>query len=176
MHSVASTMPRCVLRLGIQTTDTPVPDRANEEYGLRVDDQVVQFLQLKQRLSYFLITAAVTVIAFVVSFIATNAKEAGVISITHIDTWLVISGSIAGVAAAGATLLSLHFGHRSFALHLGYRYVHQGYDDLSLVQQKAWDGVNRRSVRLSFAAFVLLFVEIVLMVAFFSNFFLVRTS
>lgn len=160
-------------RHGTQPTaaDAEPPTR-DEDYGLRIDEQVAQFLQAKQRLSYFFITAAVTVIGFVVTFVAGNFSKAGIGPLTRVDAWLVVAGSIAGLMAAGATLLALNFGHRSFALHVGYRYVHKAYEDLTPSQQQAWDTINRWSNRLALAAFILLFIEIALMVAFFTNFLL----
>ncbi|MFZ0130476.1 MAG: hypothetical protein WAL77_13750 [Candidatus Dormiibacterota bacterium] len=148
-----------------------------DEYGLRIDDQVVQFLQLKQKLSYFLITAAVAVIAFVVSFIAANSKtSAGSIAIAPLDAVLVIVGSLAGIVAAGASLLSLHFGHGSFALHLEHRYNHKAYADLDRCDQAAWDRLNNWGRACLLIAFVALFVEILLMVSYFVGFFLMRTT
>ncbi len=154
----------------------PAPPMPQDEYGLRIDDQVVQFLQLKQKLSYFLITAAVAVIAFVVGFIAANSKTtAGSIAITPLDAVLVIVGSSAGIVGAGASLLSLHFGHRSFALHLEHRYDHKAYADLDRCDQMAWDRVGKWARVYLLTAFVALFVEIVLMVSYFVEFFLMRT-
>lgn len=153
------------------------PRTSNEDFDLRVDDQVVQFLQARQRLSYFIITGAVAVIAFVVSFVAANTKSNGAgISLTTSDVWLITLGAIAGLLAAGATLLSVHLGHQSFALHLGHRYDHLGYRDLQPPAQKAWDRISSRARRLLFSAFSLFFLEIVLMLAFFVHFFYTRVA
>jgi hypothetical protein len=136
----------------VSTTATTRVAPQDDEYELKVDDQVAGFLQTKQRLSYFLITAATAVIGFAVSFIAANAKTASGITLTHLEAYLAGGGSVLGLAAAGATLFSLKLGHQSFSLHLKNRYAHKRFSDLPTNEQEEWDRIIDWASRLQTTA------------------------
>lgn len=140
-------------------------------YGLAIDEQVEKFVELKQKLTYFLITASVVVIAFVVKFAVDNLRVRGHFTTTALETSLVIALSLSGLATSGCSLFNIHFEHRSYRLHLQYSYQRKKWDELTRKEQAQWDRINDWAAWLLRAAFVLLFVEIGLAVAFFISVF-----
>lgn len=135
---------------------------APSEYDLKIDSQVEKFVENKQKLTYFLITASVAAIAFLVNFAAEHK--------VNIPS-LVIFASLAGLATTGFSLLNLHFEHRSYRLHIKYRYEKRSWIQLSKEEQDVWDSVNQQATFFLESAFVFLFIEILLGVLFFAIFF-----
>ncbi len=138
-----------------------------DDYDLAVDSQVEKFIETKQKLTYFLITASVAVIAFTVNFFVTRASKGGRVGEVTPESALVVGSALAGLATSGLALLVLRFEHRSFRLHLQYRYQRKTWEDLTPTQQRRWDAVNAWAARLLHAALACLFAEIALAVAFF---------
>jgi hypothetical protein len=138
-----------------------------DEYDLAVDLQVEKFVETKQKLTYFLITASAVSIAFLVDFFVENVRVRGRFVATDLETSLVTAACIAGLVAAGLSLLNLRFEHRSYSRHLGHRYRRETWDSLSAAQQARWEGLNRWASRFLAGAFVFLFLEIALAVIFF---------
>jgi hypothetical protein len=64
---------------------------------------------LKQKLTYFVITASAVVTGFVAKFVVDNLRVRQHFTTTRWETRLVIAMALAGLAAAGASLLSIHF-------------------------------------------------------------------
>lgn len=123
-------------------TTTSNPDRADTdpsstEYGLRIDEQTETFLELKQKLTYFLITASVAVVAFLISYIVDN--QADVLSVALV---LASLASLSGLLVAGCSILSLHKDIGSYRLHLKYRYQRR---DPTRSEISQWDDLNRWS-------------------------------
>src|SRR5581483_9341216 len=145
-------MLREILRelLGVQNPPAAAPD-APSEYDLKIDAQVEKFVENKQKLAYFLITASVTVIGFIVNFAVSHPPRL---------PSMVIFASAAGLFTAGFSLLNLRFEHRSYNLHLKYRYPKKGWDDLAPAEQAYWDRLNRQATFFIESAFVFLFIEI----------------
>jgi hypothetical protein len=131
------------------------------KYDLEIDNQVSKFVEIKQKLTYFLVTASVAVIAFVVNFAVENRSYVGCY------TWLLTSSSIAGLLTSGSSLLSLNLELRSYTLHLKYRYEKKTYESLGPEEQEKWDRINKFARGFVTSAFVFLFLEISLAVAFF---------
>lgn len=131
------------------------------DYDLKIDSQVEKFLETKQKLTYFLITASVAVIAFMFGFVHDNKSEA----ITF--TWLVILSSISGLLTAGFSLLNIRYELQSYRLHLKSRYERKDYPTLDQREQEKWDRINQKASSLLMLAFVFLFAEIFLAVLFF---------
>lgn len=102
------------------------------QYDLKIDEQVAAFLETKQKLTYFLITASVAVTAFLINFAMTNRAEVRNI------TWLIITSAVGGLLTAGFSLLSLHYELRSYNMHLGYRYQRKTWETLTKAEQDTW--------------------------------------
>ncbi len=136
------------------------------DYELKIDAQVEKFLEMKQKLTYFLITASVAVIAFLSNFAIEHRTEA-----KHIIL-LVIVSSIAGLLTSGFSLLNLHLEHKSHRLHIKYRYQKIPWESLKPNEQKHWDCINKWAAHLLKSAFIFLFIEITFAVIFFILFFL----
>lgn len=139
---------------------------SESDYKLKIDSQVEKFLEMKQKLTYFLITASVAVIAFLANFAIEHRTEA-----KHI-IWLVIVSSIAGLLTSGFSLLNLHLEHKSHRLHLKYRYQKIPWESLKPNEKEHWDCINKWAARLLKNAFIFLFMEIMFAVIFFVIFFL----
>lgn len=137
--------------LGIDNQPLPPAAPTPSEYDLKIDAQVEKFVENKQKLTYFLITASVTVIAFIVNFTVSHP--------TPLPS-MVIFAAIAGLFTSGFSLLNLRFEHRSYNLHLKYRYQKKTWEDLTPKEQAQWDKLNRQATFFIESAFVFLFIEI----------------
>lgn len=136
-----------------------------DDYELKIDDQVEKFVEMKQKLTYFLITASIAIIVFLANFINKHPKD-----IKYL-VWLAIISSISGLLTSGCSLLNLHLELRSYRLHLQYRYERIDWVSLSKKQKKEWELINKRAARLLTSAFFFLFIEITYAVMFFVLFF-----
>jgi hypothetical protein len=147
-------------------TSTPEvpPVREPAEYDLKVDTQVEKFLETKHKLTWFLVTASVAVIAFLVNFVAARQTAARPL------LGLVIVAAVLGLLTAGLALLNLHCEMQSYQLHIRYRYQRRTWDALSQQERTAWEWINRYAAWGLRAAFILLFGEMVFAVAFFVAF------
>ena len=141
------------------------------DYELAIDSQVKSFVEIKQKLTYFLITASVAVIGFDASFVTTNLRSGGAFTLTFLESRAIILSCIAGLLTAGLSLLNLALEHQSYSRHLGYRYRRQTWDSLSTAQQASWDNLTRWASRLLKGAFAALFTQIALTVVFFVRYF-----
>lgn len=143
-----------------------MPGEQNPEtdYQLKIDAQVEKFTENKQKLTYFLITASVVVIAFLVKFAV--AQLPSILT----SVWLVILSCISGFLTSGCSLLNLHLEHKSYRLHIKNRYLRKDYDSLADQEREHWDKINTWAARCLNGAFVFLFVEIFFAVFFFVMF------
>jgi hypothetical protein len=153
-------------RLAATPSPLPPATAGPDDYDLAIDAQVEKFVETKQKLTYFLITASVAVIAFTIDFFVEHARGEQASAITP-ESALVVASALAGLATAGFSLLNLRFEHRSYSLHLAHRYRRKTWNSLTPTQQQRWDRITVWAARLLVAAFALLFLEIGLAVAFF---------
>jgi hypothetical protein len=143
------------------------PGEQDDSYALALDDEAQKLIELKQKLTYFLISANALTIAFVVNFLAAHLGHSGQPNATSLETSLVISSSVIGLLGAGACLLSLHLGHISYARHLRYRHLRKEWSDLTSLEQVSWDRVNTWARGMLTWAFLALFIQVLLAVGFF---------
>jgi hypothetical protein len=137
------------------------------EYALKRNEEVTKFLESKQKFTYFLITGSVAVVAFLVDFLVKNQQASEMPSFC-----LAGLGAATGIFTAGSALLSLHYEHESFKLHLKYMHEEKDYISLRPEQQQVWDQVNAKASQFLKGSFVGLFLEIGFTVIFFFIFFL----
>lgn len=137
----------------------------SNEYELKIDAPVEKFVEMKQKLTYFLITASVAVIAFLANFVIKFPCEAKQF------IWFVILSSVFGILTSGLSLLNLSAELRSYRLHLKYRYEKRNWASLNDAEKNEWNDVNNRASNFLKASFVCLFLEIALAVLFFILFF-----
>lgn len=131
------------------------------EYDLKIDAQTEKFLDLKQKLTYFLITASVTPIAFALTFMQDKLDSVA-------GLWyLLAAGTLSGLGSAGSALQAIHLELRSYRIHIKTRYCRKEWDDLCKDQRDRWDGINKSAARFLKWSFLLLFFEIVLLAIFF---------
>jgi hypothetical protein len=138
----------------------------DSDYDLKIDTQVEKFLEMKQKLTYFLITASVAVIVFLANFTFERGSEIKNIIL------LVIISSIAGLLTSGFSLLNLHLEHKSYRLHIKYRYQKIFWESLGEKKKKQWDRINTWAAHFFKSALFFLFIEITFAVIFFITFFL----
>jgi hypothetical protein len=141
------------------------------QYELAIDTQTEKFVEIKQKLTYFLITATVAVTAFLVSFVVDNLRIRQRLLASDTESALVVASSLLGLLGAGSALISLRLEHLSHARHLRYRYQHRKWDDLSGAEQASWDQLTQWAARFLTSAFAGLFLQILLAVCFFVVFF-----
>jgi hypothetical protein len=146
---------------------TPGTAARDRSYELALDDQAQQLIELKQKLTYFLISASAVTIAFVVNFLASHLSGTARPPLTAFESLFVVTSSILGLLGAGASLLSLHLGHASYTRHLRYRSAQKGWNELSTCEQESWDRINAWARRLVTSAFCLLFAQVFFAVGFF---------
>ncbi len=146
---------------------SPSPGEQDDSYALALDDEAQDLIELKQKLTYFLITADALTLAFVVNFLASHLGHGGQPNATSLEVSLVVSSSVVGLLGAGACLLSLHLGHVSYTRHLRYRHQRKQWSELTRCEQASWDRVNAWARGLLTWAFVALFLQVLLAVGFF---------
>lgn len=134
------------------------------ESELKLDEQVHRFLETKQKLTYFLITASAVVIAFLFEFIASRLDTVGTL------VWVVIASGLVGLLTAGASIGNLYMEMRSYKLHLRYRHQGRVWNDLDETEQAAWDRINGLASRLLDSGLAFLILEIMLAIGFFASF------
>jgi hypothetical protein len=139
------------------------PSRVSS-YELMIDKQVEKFLDLKQKLIFFLITASVVTIAYTLNY-----------SVAHLDLIIghflrlsaVIAGGVLGLLAAGFALFSLSQELASYRLHLDIRYKRMSVEELPKERLDLWNRIKRRAELSQKTAFLLLFLSILFQAAFF---------
>jgi len=157
----------------IATEGAPAHEKAQWErelaqaYVLAIDSQAEKFIELKQKLAYFLITASAVVTGFVTKFAIDHLRVGQHFTGTGLQTALLVASALTGAAAAGCSLLSIRSEHHSHRLHLEYRYGERDVESLTAAETESWDALNERAASLFRSAGALLFLEIGLAVAFF---------
>jgi len=137
-----------------QPAEKPVPPRP-DEYELKIDAQAEKFLDQKQKLTYFLITASVTPIAFVLSFVKDDLRNL---------SWLwsmMVVGVLLGLGSAGCALRALSFELVSYQSHIACRYARKSWSDLSKDEQDRWDKINQSAALFFRLSFISLFAEMI---------------
>ena len=133
-------------------------------YLLAVDRQVEKFLDLKQKLIFFLITASVATIAYTLNFAVAHLD---LISGFPTQLIVLVAGCVLGLLAAGSALYSLSQELASYRFHLDMRYRRKVYEQFPRRTREAWDRVKLRALLAQRAAFMLLFLSVICQTAFF---------
>ena len=132
-----------------------VPD----DYDLKVDSQVEKFLELKHKLTFFLITSAVGSIGYTLNFAISRIND-----LTHRTGRIVIlsTATIFSLLTVALTLFSLYKDISSYRLHLKYRYLRKMWEQVSPNDKKLWDQANRLSKVFEKLSFVCLVLSVIL--------------
>ena len=96
-----------------------------QEYKLALDDQVGKFLDVRHKHTYFLVTAAIVVLAFVVNFAAANKLLS---DLSPLALVLIAIGALSSLSVAGFALWSLSLDNTSHSLHLKYRHLSKNWN------------------------------------------------
>jgi hypothetical protein len=149
-----------------QPASQPVPPQEGTKpltahqinYNLKIDKQVENFLDLKQKLVFFLITASAISVAYTLNFAVTQLNQI----VGHpLRMLFLILGCVLGLLSAGAALYSLSLEVTSYHMHIDIRYKRVEYEQLPIERQKRWDQIKWRAETLRKAAFILLFTSVV---------------
>ena len=139
---------------------------ATDDYDLQIDQQALSLIQIKQQLTYFLITGSTGVIAFVVAF--TGGQSSGWPRASALPTIVPLTVlAVAGLAVSGFCLLQLYLGNRSFTLHVRYRTDRKVWSQLTPGEQQEWKDITNWGNRCLTAALALLFLEVLATLVYF---------
>jgi hypothetical protein len=136
-----------------------------DSYQLAIDTRAETYLQLRQKLTYFIVTASIAVISFALNFYIENERGSALLHKLH--GVILAVAAICALTASGTALISLHFGHLSFRKHLEARYARKEWLDLTQHERDVWDRVNRTASIALFLSFAFLFGEILVLLIFF---------
>lgn len=153
---------RIVSDKGAESSETA---NSYDEYQLQIDTQAEAYLQLRQKLTYFIVTASIVVISFALNFYIKNHQNAKILNQLH--GVILAVAAVSALVASGLAMASLHFGHLSFRKHLEARYARREWMELSLRERTAWDRINRITSAALLLAFGSLFAEILFLLIFF---------
>lgn len=131
--------------------------REPSDYDLKIDRQVEKFLELKHKVVFFLMTAAIGSIGYTLNFSIGKLNE--VVARGERMVCLIV-GSLAGLLVVGCALISLSYEIKSYRVHLETRYNRTSYQQLSKEKKREWDKINKTARNFQRAAFVLLFVSV----------------
>ncbi|MBN1832080.1 MAG: hypothetical protein JW896_08205 [Deltaproteobacteria bacterium] len=129
----------------------------DQEYKLALDEQVGKFLDVRHKHTYFLVTAAIVVLAFVLNFAATNKLLS---DLNPLALVIIIIGASSSLSVAGFALWSLSLDNASHNLHLKYRHLSKSWDEIPEVERNRWDAINQRAAKFRNVAFILLTVGV----------------
>jgi hypothetical protein len=138
---------------------TPSEPRPSD-YDLTVDAQTETFLEVKQKLTYFLITASVTPIAFALTLLQgrlSNLDHSGYVLATFIP------GVVCGLLSSGSALRAIYYEMESYRLHIAGRYARKTWQDLDVAERNHWDQLNRSASWYLEVSFITLFMEFALL-------------
>ena len=135
-----------------------------DDYDLKIDKQVEKFLELKHKLTFFIITAAIGSLAFTLNF---AIEKLDAIAADPLRTASLVVAAVFSLIASGSALLSLHGEIESYRLHIKYRYERKIWDDVPEPVQVRWTWLNRLAQIWQVSAFVFLALCIAMQVTFF---------
>jgi len=132
-----------------------VPD----EYDLKVDSQVEKFLELKHKLTFFLVTSAVGSIGYTLNFSISRISD-----LTHRRGRIVIlsTATVFSLLTVALALFSLYKDISSYRLHLKYRYLRKMWEQVSPNDKKIWEKANHFSKLFEKLSFVCIILSVIL--------------
>ncbi|MDF2781194.1 MAG: hypothetical protein K0S96_998 [Geminicoccaceae bacterium] len=140
------------------------------EVDLKIDEQVHRFLDIKNKLSFFIITAAAGSVAFTLNFSVSSLKLLEVSAHRLIFGAILVVAAILALLAIAAILASLSREIASYQLHLKNRYARKIWGNLSPSEQAEWTRINRTAKWFQNASFVALCASVTTQVALFGFF------
>jgi hypothetical protein len=130
----------------------------DDEYSLKIDDQVQSFLELKHKLTFFLRTAAIGSLCFTLAFSIERFEE---ISASLFQSTMLYAGTATALLSVGLALSSLYCEIRSYQYHLRYRYEKKSWNTLSPDEQDRWTLINKLAGRFLIASFIVIVLSVV---------------
>lgn len=139
--------------------DGPVQEPG--EYELRVDEHVASFIAQRQKLVYFIVAAAVAIVAFLADFIF---EVLGRDELRGTLLLLLVSAGATAVLSAASALSHLLLDNLLARKHYLYRYEHKTFASLTPEQRTLWAAQKRAANWLLVVAFASLGIEVSLAV------------
>lgn len=147
-------------------TVTTKTEEANEEsakdkqfaYMLEIEDHADNFFEIKHKISFFLITAAVGSLGYTLNFAVGRLGE--VIAFRERGACLVI-GALCGILTVGTALFSMYYDMQAYRRNL------RGYYERKTEDDPQWKTFRRRSTYCQRLAFAFLFLSVIYQVALF---------
>lgn len=133
-----------------------------DEYELKLDEQTENFLEVSQRLAFYLVAAAVGSLGFTLTYATTHVAR------SFVRFGILVAAGVAALATVSLVLLALWNQIESYRMHLRARNRRLRYEDHSPAEQGAWDNHNKRSKLLQKVGFAGLALSISLQAAFFA--------
>jgi hypothetical protein len=134
---------------------------AADEYELKLDEQVENFLEVSQRLAFYLIAAAVGSVGFTLTYATGHG------ALSRLGFGILVAAADVSLATVSLVLLALWSQIESYRMHLSARTQRLRYESLSSAKKARWETHNRRSKLLQMVGFAGLAVGIGLQAVFF---------
>ncbi|HEY1212916.1 MAG TPA: hypothetical protein VGE93_04710 [Bryobacteraceae bacterium] len=151
-----------------QNTPSPtgtVGDAQLDDLDLKVDDQAHKLIELKQKFTYFLVTAAVAILVFDANFLLNYGKINTKALALNSSTWVLMAAAISGTVSSSLSLLSVQFGHKAYTIHVRARY--QRRTNLSPGDEQESKNLSNSQKWFQYLSTYALLVEIALSISFF---------
>lgn len=110
--------------------------RVVDAVDLQIDEQVNKLLELSHQLTYFIVTASVTALAFTINLLASHDPD--LLDSVDVRCWLLVAAVLA-LSTVALSLLALTADIKSFRYHLRFRYERKSLDDVPAETRKDWD-------------------------------------
>ena len=135
--------------------------RVIPDYELKIDEQTNKFIEVRQKLIYFLITGVVVISGFLLNYILGNLGAG-----RRFVYIAVISLGIAFITAASA-LANLYLGIESYRHHLSLRHQGKGNKDQTQKDVKRFRQLGKWARRFEAVAFIGFCIQVLLVGLFF---------
>lgn len=127
------------------------------EYLLKLEEHADNFVEIKHRISLFVITSAVGSIGYTLNFSVARLSEVGLQPQRQI---CLVVGSLAALACVALALLSMYYDMQSYRLNLSTYAARKLYDELTDANKAKWGKINAKSTFCQRLAITTLFVSI----------------
>lgn len=134
------------------------------EYQLKVEDHADNFFEIKHKITFFVITAAVGSMGYTLNF---SIGRLGDITLRPERIVCLIVAVFLGLLTIGVALLSMYYDSRNYAFNLRAYFSRKLYDALSDDEKDKWATLRSKATRYQRFGFTFLFLSILYQAAVF---------